>query len=65
MIRGNADRHALNLRPVLDALREEGIASLGQIADALNERDMVTPHGGRWHDSSVRNLIAHLDTANG
>jgi len=65
VITDNADRHALNLRPVLDALSEEGITSLGQIADALNERDMITPRGGRWHKSSVRNLIARLDAVNG
>jgi len=65
VIAGNADRHALNLRPVLASLNEEGITSLGQIAEALNERDMVTPRGGRWHKSSVRNLIARLDAASG
>ena len=65
MITGNADRHALNLRPVLDTLSAEGITSLGQIAEALNERDMVTPRGGRWHKSSVRNLMARLDVASG
>lgn len=59
-IRDKADRHAANLRPVLDALAEEGVTSLGGIAAELNERGMLTPRGGRWHKSSVRNLLARL-----
>ncbi len=61
----NADHHALNLRPVLDSLADEGITSLGRIADALNERDMLTPRGCRWHKSSVRNLVTRLEACAG
>ena len=60
VIRQAADRHAANLRPVLDALKHQGITSLGAVADALNERGMLTPRGGRWHKSSVRNLVQRL-----
>lgn len=55
-----ADEHARRLRPVVDALVEEGVTSLGGIADALNARGMLTPRGGQWHKSSVRNLLARL-----
>lgn len=55
-----ADRHAANLRPVLDALAHQGITSLGAVAEALTERGMLTPRGGRWHKSSVRNLVQRL-----
>jgi len=65
VIRERADHHAVNLRPVLDSLSDEGIVSLGHIADALNERGMLTPRGGSWHKSSVRNLIARLDAVKG
>jgi len=59
-IRAKADQHAFNLRPVLNALREEGVTSLGGIAAALNEREMRTPRGGCWHKSSVKNLLERL-----
>jgi DNA invertase Pin-like site-specific DNA recombinase len=58
--RANADAHALRLKPVLERMRGEGRNSLGELARALNEEGMVTPRGGRWHSSSVRNLLARL-----
>ena len=60
-IKSNADRHAANLAPVIEALRSEGITSLGATAVALNERGMLTPRGGHWHKSSVRNLLERVD----
>ena len=57
------DRHARNLEPVVAALRLEGITSLGAVANALNARGMLTPRGGRWHKSSVRNLFGRLEAA--
>ncbi len=60
-IRSFADSHARNLKPVLDALAEEGVVSLGAVAAALNERGMLTPRGGKWHKSSVRNLMGRLE----
>lgn len=59
-IRAKADRHAENLKPVVEALRGDGLVSLGALAMALYERGMLTPRGGRWHRSSVRNLVARL-----
>jgi len=60
VLRAQADDHAGNLQPVIEALATEGIASLGAVAHALNERGMLTPRGGRWHKSSVRNLIIRM-----
>jgi len=60
-IKARADAHAEDLRPTMAALAEEGITSLGAVADALNERGMLTPRGARWHKSSVRNLMERLD----
>lgn len=37
--------HAERLRPVIESLTSEGVASLGGIAKALNERGMLTPRG--------------------
>ena len=60
-VRASADEHARDLAPVIDALREEGIASLGGIAAALTERGMLTPRRRRWHKASVRNLLARIE----
>lgn len=59
--RAKANQHAENLRPVVAALTEEGITSLGAVASELNGRGMLTPRGGRWHKSSVRNLLARIE----
>lgn len=61
-LKRQADTHAERLRPVLESLAESGITSLGAIASALNERGMLTPRGGSWHKSSVRNLQQRLHT---
>jgi DNA invertase Pin-like site-specific DNA recombinase len=61
-IRAAADSHAKNLHPVINCLASEGMTSLGAVAEALNERGMLTPRGGRWHKSSVRNLLNRLNS---
>lgn len=60
-IRDRADARAGDLRPVIEALHREGIQSLGGIADELNRRGMLTARGGRWHRSTVKNLLCRLD----
>lgn len=60
-IKAAADSHAHNLKPVLDALAAEDVVSLGAVAAALNERGMLTPRGGQWHKSSVKNLLARIE----
>ncbi|MGM0583729.1 MAG: recombinase-like helix-turn-helix domain-containing protein [Pseudomonadota bacterium] len=51
---------ARNLAPVIAELRADGVTSLRGLAEALNERGMLTRRGGRWHVSNVRNLLARL-----
>ena len=44
----------------------EGVGKSTQVkalAQALNERGMLTPRGGRWHKSSVRNLMTRIARA--
>jgi DNA invertase Pin-like site-specific DNA recombinase len=53
-----ADRFAANVVPVVEAIRASGISTLAGIAQALNARGVCSPRGGRWHVSSVQNLIA-------
>lgn len=59
-VKAKADEHAAQLGPVIEALRAEGVASLGALAEALNERGIVTPRGGAWHKTSVKNLLSRL-----
>ena len=53
-----ADEHTRGLLPTLRMLKAEGIATIGGIMRALNERKIPTARGSRWHPSSVANLLA-------
>lgn len=55
-----ADEHAAGLRDVLEDIRSAGHTSLGTIADELNRRGILTRRGGRWHKSTVINLLSRL-----
>lgn len=57
-IKAGAAAHAAKLKPIIGALKAEGITTLGGIAAALNQRGILTPRGGDWHRSSVSNLLA-------
>ncbi len=66
--RGNADairavqaqaaERAKEYAEIIADIRESGVASFAGIARELNDRGIVTPRGGRWHASSVKNLLA-------
>jgi DNA invertase Pin-like site-specific DNA recombinase len=58
-----ADRHAVDLLPVINQLRAEGHHSLRQLAIALNRRHFRTARGGQWHPTTVKNLMARIDPA--
>jgi DNA invertase Pin-like site-specific DNA recombinase len=60
--KANADAFANDLRETMQVIRQDGITSLAAIAAELNRRHIRTPRGGQWHASSVRNLVARLDT---
>ena len=57
----NADRHAQDLAPVVADIRSGGATSLRAIAAELNARGMLTRRGGRWHVSTVTNLLDRLE----
>ena len=48
--------HAENVLPVIEQIRVGG-ASLRQIAAELNARGIKTARGGKWHATTVRNII--------
>lgn len=53
-----ADAFVAGLLPVVDAIRSSGANTLGSITRALNQRGIRSARGGRWHASSVANLLA-------
>ena len=53
-----ADRFAANILPVVRSIQNAGAISLAAIADALNNRGIRSARGGRWHVSTVQNLLA-------
>lgn len=55
-----ADDHARDLAPIINDIQAAGVQSLGAIAAELNARHIQTRRGGRWHASSVRNLLTRL-----
>ena len=55
---GRANDYAADVRPFIDAARQAGAATLGQIARALNARGVRTPGGGqRWTHVQVRRTM--------
>ncbi|WP_336979703.1 recombinase family protein [Altererythrobacter fulvus] len=63
-VKAGAAERATDLAPVIADIQAAGATSLQAIASELNVRGIVTPRGGKWHPSSVRNLLARLG-ANG
>lgn len=61
MIQSNAERFAKGLRETVEAIRRDGVTSLAGIASELNARHIRTARGGKWHASSVSNLIKRLE----
>ena len=59
-IKSKADRHAMDLKSVIEAIQAEGLTSLGDIAKALNNRGFLTRRGGQWHKTTVKNLMARI-----
>src|SRR5215211_954517 len=55
-----ADEFAVDLVPIIQAIRNTGANTLSAIANALNGRGVRPPRGNNWHRSSVRNLIARF-----
>ena len=57
----NADQFAEDLRAVVQDIRAGGATGLRAIAGELNGRGIRTRRGGRWHVSTVMNLLGRLD----
>ncbi|MBA4747743.1 MAG: recombinase family protein [Sphingopyxis sp.] len=59
-IKAGADGFAARLATEIARIRAGGATSLPAIAAELNARGVPTRRGGKWHPSSVRNLLARL-----
>jgi recombinase len=55
-----ADARAKALASTIRELQAKGLVSFNAIAHALNEREIPTALGGKWHPSSVSRLLARL-----
>src|SRR5690242_15545497 len=53
-----ADEFVAVLIPVVQAMRRTGATTLDAMTKALNDRGIRSARGGRWHVSSVSNLLA-------
>ena len=61
VIKGEAERAAGNVLPIINEIHRAGATSLRQIAEALNSRGISPPRGGVWHATSVRNVLARAN----
>jgi DNA invertase Pin-like site-specific DNA recombinase len=55
--KASADTFALNVLPVIDQVKAQGITSYNGIASALNVRGVRTARGGTWQAATVRKII--------
>jgi DNA invertase Pin-like site-specific DNA recombinase len=53
----SADEFASSLTPVVQAIRATGALTLASMAIELNRRGIRSARGGKWHRSSVANLL--------
>ena len=60
-VRDRADQRANDLKPVVAHIISSGSTTLAEIASELNRREMMTPRGGKWHPSSVSNLLRRIE----
>ena len=55
--KASADAFALNVLPVIDQVKAQGITSYNAIAGALNVRGVRTARGGTWQAATVRKIM--------
>ena len=53
-----ADEFVSGLMPIVLAIRSTGAITLEAMTQALNQRGIRSARGGKWHASSVMNLLA-------
>lgn len=60
-VMANADAYAIDLTGVIMDILAQGHQTLRAMAAELNRQGILTRRGGRWHVSSVRNLLRRIE----
>jgi len=60
-VKAVADCHAADVLPIVEDIRASGAMTLLAIAAELNERQILTARGGKWHPTSIKRLLARSD----
>ena len=55
-----ADELARTVLPAIRVIQAAGTTSFASIADVLNERGIKSARGGKWHVSSVANVLGRM-----
>jgi DNA invertase Pin-like site-specific DNA recombinase len=61
-IKANADRQAANVLSIIHEIQKTGASTLRELANALNARGIPTARRGKWHATSVRNVLSRAKT---
>jgi DNA invertase Pin-like site-specific DNA recombinase len=56
-VKGEADRFAANVLPIIREAQRSGANSLRAIAEVLNGRGIRTARGGKWEATQVRDIL--------
>lgn len=59
-LKDKADAYAIELKPVLKELKEQGVVGHTAIARAFSTRQIPTARGGQWTVRAITNLIGRL-----
>jgi DNA invertase Pin-like site-specific DNA recombinase len=62
-LKKGADARAANILPIIKTIQANGASSLRDIAEGLNARGVQTARGGKWHASTVRDVLARQPDA--
>jgi hypothetical protein len=57
VVKANARRFAVNIRPIIKEIRRAGATSANAIAAKLNERNVRTARGGKWTHVQVGAIL--------
>ena len=56
-LREQAKQRKADVLPVIKKIKQDGNHSYQEIANQLNKRKVPTARGGKWHATSVRNML--------
>lgn len=59
-IKREADERAQAVLPIIEEIRAEGASTMAGIALELNARGILTARGGKWHTSTVSNVLRRV-----